>query len=1319
MSTSNVEDIYGLSPMQSGMLFHSLHNSQDSNPYQVQMVEKISGPLDDELFLAAWQRVVDRHSILRSAFVWEEVSTPVQVVQRTAELPREALDWRDCDQAAQDARLERLVAADWNQGFDLSQAPLLRVRLIRIADECRLVLWSFHHILLDGWSIQLLKKELFAIYQAAARGKEPELPPAIPYSRYAKWLHEQPAAGAREFWRDYLRGIDEPTQLPASRHPGTGSGTGTGTAEFGVAFDPELSGAVRRFAKEQFLTVNTVIQGVWSALLARYSGREDVLFGATTSGRSISLAGIESMVGLFINTLPVRARVDGRATVADWLRELQDQQIDLRQWEYCHLVDVQAWSDIPHGKPLFESILVFENYPELSESDGLPDAMDYRTVDCVERTGYPLTVVVSVDDVVDVKFAYDRARFDAAMIERLAGHFQTLLAGFISGPQARISEVGMLSGVERERLLVDWNDTAGPFPAGRTIHDLIADTAAAHPDAPAVIHGEQILTHAELDARSNRLAHYLRANGIGPEILVGVFLDRTPDLIITLLGILKAGGAYVPLDPDYPQDRLTYMLTDTNAPLVITQHALAHRLPDQTEQLLIDTHWPAMAAHPATAPEPTAGPHNLAYVIYTSGSTGRPKGVMIEHEGVVNYLHWCNHHYPPAGHYGTLLHSPIAFDLTVTACFLPLMQGLPIAIPEPQPGESAFTAATEILLSGASVSFLKLTPSHAELLTTTAETTETKLNITTMVLGGEELTTDLARRILHTCPDTTIYNEYGATEGSVANVMSATRHVHPDATGGITVGTPITNTTAYILDIHGQPAPTGIPGECHLGGSCLARGYLNQPQLTNQKFIHTTINGTPQRLYRTGDLCQQQPGGQLHFIGRIDNQIKLRGYRIELGEIENTLTTHPHITTAAVTLREDTPGIQRLIAYIVPTPNTTPPTEQDLKTHAAQTLPTYMIPTTYVALPQLPLTPNGKTDHKALPAPTNKTGRVPPRTPTQHAIAAIWTAILNTPHPNIHDNFFDLGGHSLHAIKVTTQLRRAGYPATLQQVMTHPTIAELAAAISGAAQRQTGLVTEIRPGRPATAQLPYLFCIHPGGGQIYSYQRLADELAGRFRVLGVQAAGLDESEIPLDDIRAMAERYWKEIANLEPAGPYRLLGWSTGAVILHEMAAMRPDELRSAFLLEPAVTGGRRKEQFDELAEIFGRAESLWRSGQAETGTARARTEQALKLLAGPMNIDAESVNLDEWLPFNVLQGESHALAGYEAPVSEAQATLVVSDEIYRDGQELLPGGDRAEYVTYWRRRYPRGVRVIDVAGDHHGMIKNRESLSAIAAALT
>ena len=492
------------------------------------------------------------------------------------------------------------------------------------------------------------------------------------------------------------------------------------------------------------------------------------------------------------------------------------------------------------------------------------------------------------------------------------------------------------------------------------------------------------------------------------------------------------------MDPEYPEERLAYLIGDTAAPLVVTQASLADRLPDGVNRLVIDGE-SAIASYPVTEPEPLAGPRNLAYVIYTSGSTGKPKGVMIEHEGVVNYLHWCAQNYPPVGDVGTLLYSPVAFDLTVTALFLPLLQGLPIEIPIPEPGESAFSAAVERLLSGASVSFLKLTPSHAELLVASAEAEGATVNVGTMVLGGEELTADLARRILAVCPGAVIYNEYGATECSVANVMSATRYVEEGATGGVSVGGPITNTTAYVVDAHDRLVPVGVAGECLLGGICVARGYLNREQLTAERFVELDLGEGTQRLYRTGDLCRWLPDGGLEFVGRIDDQVKLRGYRIELGEIEATLVGHPDVTAAAVMVREDTPGVRRLVGYVVSRQTS------DFKGFVARVLPAYMVPGVFVTVDVLPLTPNGKVDRAALPAPAAETTHVPPRTPTEQLVAEIWQDVLGVTSAGVHDDFFDHGGHSLLAIKLTTRLGRSlGVDVPLRAVFQAPTIAQLA-----------------------------------------------------------------------------------------------------------------------------------------------------------------------------------------------------------------------------------------------------------------------------------
>ncbi|WP_460110740.1 amino acid adenylation domain-containing protein [Streptomyces sp. YKOK-J1] len=1311
MSAHNVEDVYGLSPLQFGMLYHSLEDTSDTRPYMVQMTEEVEGPFDETLFGTAWQQLVDRHSILRSAFVWEGVSEPVQVVQRRAPLPFEVRDLRGL--SGQEERLQAFLAEDWDRGFDLSRAPLVRVTVLLMGEKRRIVVWSFHHILLDGWSVQILQKELFALYRALLDGTPAELPPAVPYRRYIEWLNSRQEDGSAGFWSDYLAGVSEPTALNVDRDTGD-----TGVGEFEVCAPAELFARARDYAKSQRVTMNTLVQGLWSILLSRYSRQDEVLFGSTISGRSIALPGVESMMGLFINTLPVRGRLTGDLVASEWLRELQDEQLEMRQWEYCHLVDVQKHSRIPRGEPLFRSILVFENYPVVQKPSDFPEGLTRRLVNCVERTGYPLTLVVSAGRALEFRFVYDRSRFDAETIERMAGHLESLLTSVVDAPGARIGDLNMLTEGERREVLVEWNGVVGPYPDTATVHRLIEERVAACPDAVAVTYGGRRWTYGDINARANQLAHHLRGIGVGPDTLIAVCLERSPDLIATLLGILKAGAAFVPLDPDYPTDRITYMVSDTDTPLIITSTDLAHRLPDTIDHILVDTQWPAGSTE---NPRPVASPDDLAYVIYTSGSTGKPKGVALEHRGVVNYLHWCDQNYPAhiPGGIGSVLYSSVTFDLTITALFLPLIQGQQLAIPVTGPDQTAFDAAIDLICTNTPISFLKATPSHLEVLAAHLESRDARHHITTIVAGGENLTPQLVARLLKASSTaTTISNEYGATEGSVANVMSLT--TEPDPHGGTTtLGRPITNTTAYVVDHHNQPAPVGIPGHALLGGICLARHYHNRTELTEQRFTANPLSPPHPdlRTYHTGDLVKWRPDGSLEFIGRIDNQVKLRGYRIELGEIEAALNTHPHIHTAAVTVREDTPGDKRLVAYIVPIPGQHPEAAE-LRTHLQRQLPDYMVPSSYVPLDQLPLTPNGKVDPKALPAPDHHrpelaTTYTAPRNSTEEILAGVWSDVLGVDTVGIHDNFFELGGQSISAVRLVSRLREAGLGVALQQIVRHPTVAQLSAALDVPQSASAGLVVLLSPA--VDPELPILFCVHPGGGSTHPYRALARCLAGRFTVYGVQAPGLNADEVPLVGIESIADRYWREIRRVQPAGPCTILGWSTGAVIAHAMGAQAPEEVAGLFLLEPAVTGDDQQDRFQRHAEVYRRVNALWRRGQDEQGAERVCTEQELRRLAPEMNLDEDMVTLDEWLPFAVLEAEVSSLAAYRPGRSVAPATLFVSDTV-RDGSgDEVP---EARYIAHWRGLYPAGLAQRAMPGRHMEMVRGDEQLDALVSAL-
>ncbi|MGW2464897.1 amino acid adenylation domain-containing protein, partial [Streptomyces sp. NPDC001761] len=773
-----------------------------------------------------------------------------------------------------------------------------------------------------------------------------------------------------------------------------------------------------------------------------------------------------------------------------------------------------------------------------------------------------------------------------------------------------------------------------------------------------------------------------------------------------------------PLDPDYPADRITYMVEDASAPLVITSTALADRLPDRVDRLLVDAGWPA---GPETDPEPLASPDDLAYVIYTSGSTGKPKGVALEHRGVVNYLHWCDRNYPAGvrGGIGSILYSSVTFDLTITALFLPLIQGQQLVIPVPGPDQTAFDAAIDLVCTDVPISFLKATPSHLEVLAAHLETRNAHHHITTIVAGGENLTPQLVSRLLDAgSTHTTISNEYGATEGSVANVMSLT--TEPDPHGGTTtLGRAVTNTTVYVVDHHNQPAPVGVPGHALLGGICLARHYHNRPELTAQRFTANPLSPPrpDPRVYHTGDLVKWRPDGTLEFIGRIDNQVKVRGYRIELGEIENALNTHPGIQTTAVTAREDTPGDKRLVAYVVPTLGHTPATHE-LRAHLQQQLPDYMVPATYVTLDQLPLTPNGKVDTKALPAPDHHrpdldTSYTAPRNTTEATIAGVWSDVLGVDTVGIHDNFFQLGGQSISAVRVVSRLRDAGLGVSLQQIVRHPTVAELAAALDVPQPASSGLMVLL--SSVADPRLPVLFCVHPGGGSTHPYRALARCLAGTFTVYGIQAPGLNADEAPLVGMESIAERYWREVRTVQPTGPCTILGWSTGAVIAHAMGVSAPEDVTGLFLLEPAVTGDDQRDRFQRHAEVYRRVSALWRRGQNQRGAERAATEQELRRLAPEMNLDEGLVTLDEWLPYAVLEAEVRSLAAYRPARSGAKATLFVSDTV-RDGSgDEVP---EARYVAHWHGLYPAGLAQRAMPGRHMEMVRGDEQLELLVSTL-
>jgi amino acid adenylation domain-containing protein/non-ribosomal peptide synthase protein (TIGR01720 family) len=1050
-SAKNIEDLYSLSPMQQGMLFHSLY-APESGVYVEQVSADLQGDLNIPAFEQAWQQVVDRHPILRTAFVWEKVEKPLQVVGRQVHLPLIVHDWQNLTIADQQTKLEALRQAEQIQGFELSKAPLMRLILIQLAPQQYHFLWSHHHLLLDGWSTSLILQEVFAFYEAACQNQNLRLPKPRLYRDYIGWLQQQSLSEAEAFWRQTLKGFTVPTPFSVDNDSSSksfridqsspelrdlrgkkASNPNQKSAVHPIALSKETTAALQSLARQHQLTLNTVVQGAWALLLSHYSGESDVVFGTTVSGRPTTLAGAEAMVGLFINTLPVRVQIESDRSILSWLQQFQSQQAEARQYEYTPLVQIQQWSEIPANTPLFESIVVFENYPIDPNIEQGKGNLAIRRVQVSEQTNYPLTVIVRPDAELEITFLYDCDRFDVDTIARMVGHLQTLLEGMVANPDRCLWELPLLTPAEQHQLLVEWNDTNVAYSQDIFLHHLFESQVERNPDSIAVVYEDQKLTYRELNERANQLAHYLQSLGVAPDVLVGICVERSIEMVVGLLAILKAGGAYLPLDPSYPPDRLAFMLEDAQVPVLLTMARQQNELLAQGAKVVyLDRDADLISQQPLDNPISEVTANHLAYVIYTSGSTGKPKGVLINHANVVRLFAATQSWY----HFNeldvwTLFHS-YAFDFSVWEIWGALLYGGRLVVVPYWSSRSP--EAFYDLLCKEQVTVLNQTPSaFRQLIQVEASlSTSQSLNLRLVIFGGEALSFQSLQPWFERHGDRLpqLVNMYGITETTVHVTYHPLTLAALNETRSV-IGKPIPDLQVYILDQHQQPVPIGVPGEMYVGGAGVARGYLNRPELTAERFISNPFSNHPNaRLYKSGDLARYLPNGEIEYLGRIDYQVKIRGFRIELGEIEALLCQHPQVHQAVVIDREDTPGDKRLVAYIVPCSSLDIHHSQlnDLRHFLHTQLPDYMVPSAFVLLEALPLTVNGKLDRRALPEPDSSSlesndRHAASRTPIEEIVSGIWAKVLGLKQVGIHDNFFELGGHSLLATQVISQIR--------------------------------------------------------------------------------------------------------------------------------------------------------------------------------------------------------------------------------------------------------------------------------------------------------
>ncbi|SFY16281.1 amino acid adenylation domain-containing protein [Pseudomonas sp. NFACC49-2] len=1038
---NNIEDIYSLSPTQHGLLFHSVYEP-DSRVYYQQLSLEMNGPLQLNAFRGAWQALMQRHAVLRSAFLWEELDDAYQVVQQDVALPLTELDWQD--QAEPQAALERLALEQRAQPLELNESPLMRVCLVRLAPERWHLIWTFHHILMDGWSVGIAVQEWLAFYYEQAHGRPANLAPTRPYRDYIAWLAEQDMAATEGFWREQLHDVSEPTPLPhfAERQAAP---SGAPFAERESRLDASETERLSHFARQNDLTINTLIQGAWALLLGQHAGRDDVVYGVTVAGRPENLAAVDGIVGLFINTLPLRVQWSEGPALVDWLQQLQQANSDLRHHAYLPLGKLKSMSRIAAEQALFDSILVFENFPVtdalnqdtggLSFSAPANDQQVEGLTLTQGRNHFPLSLIVMPDKQLHYLISYDRSRFSDAEVTILSTQLRSILLAMTAQPQRRVSELEWLASEESQQLRVQGRGVQLPVPMA-CLHQRFEQQAAANPEALAVRDRQVALTYRELDQQANRLGHYLRARRIGQDSVVALALERSVDFVVTLLGVLKAGAAYLPLDIKQPAGRLADVLVDSRAALLIgaAPSPLLAGLAERTPALWLEEQAAAIASQPATPPAVAHSPTDAAYVIYTSGSTGTPKGVVVEHQSIVDYLTAVHAvlNPPAAARYGLL--SSIAADLGHTQLFGALCNGGSLLLVDEDSGFSPLALAE--LFDRHPVDVLKITPSHlAGLLQALPDAR--LLPRTLLVFGGDALSPGLLEQVNHLAPGLRVFNHYGPSEATVGAIATEL----PAGLRSIALGRPLPNRQVRVVDANGRLVPTGVCGELLINGA-LARGYLHRPDLTAERFL---LDEDQQRWYRTGDRVRWQVDGQLAFLGRVDSQVKIRGNRLELGEVEAQLKRLSPLIEQALVRAVELDGSLRLVAYLVASQSLS---ATKLRNDLGARVPDYMVPAHFITLDELPLTRNGKVDVQRLPIPHKSSDdsatHVAPRNEVEALLAQIWKDVLKLERVGVHDNFFALGGDSIINLQIIARANQQGLKLTPRQLFENRTIADIA-----------------------------------------------------------------------------------------------------------------------------------------------------------------------------------------------------------------------------------------------------------------------------------
>jgi len=1038
MDPKAIQDIYPLTTTQQGMLFHSLAE-ENSGVYLVQVGLTFKGRFNKQSFALAWEALLQRHDTLRTAFVWEKVNAPLQVVGRKVAVPLQQWDWQKEFTAAdspQDLATWKPFRAwcetDRQRDFKLTSAPLLRLNLFQLAPEHFHLLWTYHHLILDGWSLPILLKEWMLLYHTADAGADPfsRLPAAPPFKNYVSWMLQQDSEPAKSYWKKYLSGVRQTTRLGL---PEQGDKSPI-TARCERHLSAKLTCQLSELARRERLTLSTLIQGAWAILLARYGDQEDVVFGLARAGRPTELPHLEESVGLFITTAPLRIPIPANTKTTDWLRTCQHQQQEQQPFEFLSLIEIHGVSDFPRDRPLFDSVVVFENYPH--DQRALPEqSLALESISLLEQTNYALSLYVVAAKNLELRLLYPGSRFAAPDVSNFVDALEAILKSFVS-PQAEL-----LSPVDHFPSPRDLPGMAGPTPelaSFQRVDHSFEFQVSQHPEKIALVFEKTSLTYRDLAARVGELAGQLQSRGIKPGSTVGVLLPRSLEMVITLLAIFKNGCHYLPLDPTHPPSRLRLIMEDAGMAALLVNTETSSK--DHSADLLINLDEPQTAAFTPV----TTALTDTAYLIYTSGTTGRPKGVPITHQNLANLLRSFQTRLNFGPGNCLLAVTTLAFDISGLELFLPLITGATVVLANEEDvrdGERLIS-----LVEKHDVDTLQATPSGWQtILPHWNERLASRAETFTILCGGEPLDLDLARRLVSTRAH--VWNVYGPTETTIWS--GALKLTEADLIDEIVpIGGPLDHTKFHFLDSKLRPVPAGVTGELAISGLGLSPGYHEREDLTSERF--QTVNGTA--IYRTGDRSRLRLDGTVEFLGRVDHQIKLRGHRIELAEIETALQRHLAISQAVIVLQDEGSPEARLLAIYKGEKTEV----QELREHLLAHLPAYMVPAHYHLVEEFPLTPNGKIDRKALAALESyqaKKEGTPPQTELEQQLASIWARLLKTESPGLYDNFFEMGGHSLLVIKARSEIRDTlGIDLPLSDFFRHPTLHALVAHLSGSHQ---------------------------------------------------------------------------------------------------------------------------------------------------------------------------------------------------------------------------------------------------------------------------